>query len=182
MQNDFTKEITSEVQMIISIIRQEPLQVKEFYIHLAIFWLTGVFPLVLNLTKLKKEYKEKTQQQRERMALAYLAMHLDNQLHEEGAGLNAILQERERQIEKGYTTARDLANYRHNDDLKNFAIYRLTDDRTYYPYLSPRHMNHVQKHSETERQIQGGAILLAHILMRLASGQYSKPVTHSKTA
>ncbi|NVJ48114.1 MAG: hypothetical protein HWE07_13345 [Cytophagia bacterium] len=118
-----------------------------------------------------------TQQQWQRIALAFIALEIDQRKHEPGIGIVLIVEERQRQMVRGYTTARDLSLYRFKDDLLQFAIYRLTDNKQFYPWDRPYWLNENQKHDETERIIQAGAILLAHDCMKLAAGQHSSKAT-----
>ncbi|GHE65131.1 hypothetical protein [Roseivirga thermotolerans] len=152
------------------------------YLHLAIFWLTGSLPLELIewLGALRTERQRLTQQQWQRIALAFIALEIDQRKHEPGMGILLIQAERKRQIVRGYTTARDLSLYRFRDDLLRFAIYRLTDNKQFYPWQHNLMINEKQGHDLTERIIQSGAILLAHDTMKLAAGQHSTTACHSR--
>lgn len=159
------------------------------YLHLAIFWLTSTWPIevvtikeitsqgVHDIAKLRQTL---TQQQWQRIALAFIALEIDQRKHEPGMGFMLIQAERKRQIVRGYTTARDLSLYRFRDDLLRFAIYRLTDNKQFYPWQHNLMINEKQGHDLTERIIQAGAILLAHDTMKLAAGQHSTTACHSR--
>ncbi|WP_421977864.1 hypothetical protein [Roseivirga seohaensis] len=158
--NDFTAEIIAECQMIKQFIANDylPDLIRKTDPESAIRW------TIVNLLDHKRNMSYKmlhTQQQCDNIALALLAMLLEKTAKYRNQAFELFAQERQRQITRGYTIARDIATYKSNE-LSNFALYRLTDDKRFYPFSNDSMLNEKQNHSQSERIIQAGAILLAH--------------------
>lgn len=158
--NDFTAEIIAECKMIKQFISLDylPDLIKSSDTETAIRF------LIINLLDRKRSAPYKlvhTQQQCDNIALAAMAMLLEKTAKYRNQAFELFVQERERQISKGHTIARDIATYKSNE-LSNFSLYRLTDDKRFYPFSNDSMVNDNQNHTQSERIIQSGAILLAH--------------------
>ena len=110
--------------------------------------------------------------------MAIISVLIELHTPHKGKGFELILEERNRQIERGYTIARDKMNYPGNE-LKRFALHRLTGLDIYYPFKDNGFKNTNGNHSEAERHIQAGAILLAHIQKNIAVNQLSEWLLHA---
>jgi hypothetical protein len=117
-----------------------------------------------------KEVGHQSKLLNQKYALAYLCLQGDRMALKDGAGIQMILAERDRQIARGMTTSRDAARYK-NDELSRFAIHRLNGDESYYPFADKSFSNAQNIHTEEERFVQAGAILLAHLQCQIAQAQ-----------
>lgn len=170
--HDLTAEIIAECQMIKQFITKDymPNLITKSDPESAIRW------VIINLLDHKRNTPYKmlhTQQQCDNIALALIAILLEKTAKYRNQAFKLFVQERERQIARGYTIARDIATYKSNE-LSNFSLYRLTDDKRFYPFQNDSMLNSNQNHSQSERIIQAGAILLAHRQKEVGQGQKSE--------
>lgn len=172
MQN-LTQEILSELQLVIGFVRSgsycQP-EVKagvkfkqSYFSRMAMFWLYGNTGYLLNhnLGELKRCRDGKSEKERLMIALANICVEIDLHAQSSGKALKMIEVERDRQVNNGDTPEHDRFRYK-SEELKRFAMHRLTGDISYYPFENHRYVNHAKRRTEVEKLVQAGALIVAH--------------------
>lgn len=172
---DFTQEIIAEAKIVL-----QRILTFEFVNKTT---MTNDAESVINMITIWFENSERSsnkriQHEEEIKVLALIAFLICFSPEHRGDAFQSILEERNRQIERGYTIARDKANYQGNE-LKRFALHRLTGLDLYYPFKDGGFKNTNGNHTEAERHIQAGAILLAHIQKNIAVNQINEWLKHA---
>lgn len=160
-----TQNIASDLQMIKAFIsagyHYGPIENRneEYFRNEAVLWLDG---------KQQPFSSHYSDDMRCKMALVHLLLWLARY---NSNPLALVMAERERQNAKGYTISRDRVQYK-TDELKRFALHRLTGNDRFYPFTDPQWMNSYVNHNMAENVKQAAALLLAHLQKEEAKRQF----------
>lgn len=172
--HDFTTDIISELQLVIGFARSGEyyqsaiapgVRFKEGYFsRFAMFWLYGEagYLHTQNQDELVQCREDKSEKQQLLIALANICIEIDQHEKTDGVGVKEVLAERNRQVSRNRTIARDKYLYK-GDELKRFSMHRLTGELRYYPLDNPNWSNVIKKHSFLVNLVQAGALIIAHI-------------------
>ena len=171
--NNLQTDIASELELVIALATSGELVQpatqnmrfrRGYFSSIAIFWLTGNTGYLQEGPEkdFVNTWRVKPASQRHMIALANICIEIDQRERNPGRGQQRCFAERQRQIQRNRTLARDLALYKH-DELKRFALHRLTGEGRFYPFPNPAWRNDVKQHDDITCLEQAGALLIAHI-------------------
>lgn len=178
MENDnLTTDILSEVRLVRDMVysgefghrthEDESLPWDIYHSQMAAFWLTGNAELLPMSQSAKiipvQERQKKTPSQQLSIALANICLALATFKDLMADPIEHIDVERDRQVNNGDSIESDIEKYGDTggNELKLFAIHRLTGDDAFYPFSDPHYKNSGQDRGRAEELIQAGALLLA---------------------